>query len=87
MEIYQVSIIFGIVFLILEIVTSTFIFLGLGVALFIVAIVQYLLGGLSINRDILIFTISSLAIILAARKIFKKKADQHLATEDDINQY
>ena len=87
MEIFQVSIIVGIVFLILEIVTSTFIFLGLGAAFFIVAIVQYLLGGLSINRDILIFTISSLAVILAARKIFKKKTDQHLATEDDVNQY
>jgi membrane protein implicated in regulation of membrane protease activity len=87
MEIYQITIIFGIIFVILELFTFNFIFLGMGAASFIVAIVQYLQGGFSINRDLLIFTIFTLVTILVSRKIFKKKADQQLASEDDVNQY
>jgi len=87
MEIYQITIILGIVFLILELISFSFIFLGLAAASFVVAIVQYIQGELSVNRDLLIFTISSLIAIVVARKIFKKKSDQQLATEDDVNQF
>ena len=67
--------------------TLTYIFLGMGIASFAVALVQYLFDGLSFNRDLMIFSIVSAIVILASRKIFKRKSDQSVSTENDVNQY
>ena len=87
MEFYQISIIVGISFIIIEMFTLTYIFLGMGIASFAVALAQYLFDGLSFNRDLMIFTIVSAIVILASRKIFKRKSDQSVSTENDVNQY
>jgi len=87
MEFYQVTIIIGISFIIIEMFTLTYIFLGMGIASFAVTLVQYLFDGLSLNRDLMIFAIVSAIVILASRKIFKKKMDQNISSEDDVNQY
>ena len=87
MEFYQITIIVGISFIIIEMFTLTYIFLGMGIASFAVALVQYLLDGLSFNRDLMIFTIVSAVVILASRKIFKRKSDQSISGEEDVNQY
>lgn len=87
MEIYQITIIIGISFIIIEMFTLTYIFLGVGIASFAVALAQYLFDGLSFNRDLIIFTVVSAIVILTSRMIFKKKSDQSISTEDDINQY
>ena len=87
MEFYQISIIVGICFIIIEMFTLTYIFLGMGIASFAVALVQYLFEGLSFNRDLMIFAIVSAIVILASRKIFKRKSDQSVSTENDVNQY
>ena len=87
MEFHQISIIVGISFIIIEMFTLTYIFLGVGIASFAVALVQYLFEGLSFNRDLMIFAIVSAIVILASRKIFKKKMDQNISSEDDVNQY
>lgn len=86
MEFYQLSIIIGISLIIMEMFTLTYIFLGMGVASFAVALVQYLFDGLSLNRDLLIFALVSLIAILVSRKIFKRQSDQSIST-DDVNQY
>jgi len=87
MEFYQISIIVGISFIIIEMFTITYIFLGMGIASFAVALVQYLFDGLSFNRDLMIFTIVFAIVILASRKIFKRKSDQSISCDDDVNQY
>ena len=87
MEFYQITIIVGISFIIIEMFTLTYIFLGMGIASFAVALVQYFFGGLSLNSDLMIFAIVSAIVIIASRKIFKKKADQSISSEDDVNQY
>jgi len=87
MEFHQISIIVGICFIIIEMFTLTYIFLGMGIASFAVALVQYLFEGLSFNRDLMMFAIVSAMVILASRKIFKKKSDQSVSTENDVNQY
>ena len=87
MEFYQITIIVGISFIIIEMFTLTYIFLGMGIASFAVALVQYLFDGLSFNRDLMTFTIVSAIVILASRKIFKRKSDQSVLTENDVNQY
>jgi membrane protein implicated in regulation of membrane protease activity len=85
-EFYQITIIVGISFIIIEMFTLTYIFLGMGIASFAVALVQYLFDGLSFNRDLMIFSIVSVIVIFASRKIFKRKSDQSIST-DDVNQY
>jgi membrane protein implicated in regulation of membrane protease activity len=87
MEFYQITIIVGISFIIIEMFTLTYIFLGMGIASFAVALVQYLFDGLSFNRDLMIFAIFSAIVILASRKIFKRESDQSVSTENDVNQY
>jgi len=87
MEFYQISIIVGISFIIIEMFTLTYIFLGMGIATFAVALIQYLFDGFSFNRDLMIFTIVSAIVILASRKIFKRKSDQSISSEVDVNQY
>jgi membrane protein implicated in regulation of membrane protease activity len=87
MEMYQISIIAGIVLVIIELFTFTFIFLGLGIAMLAVSVVQFFFDGLSVNRDLMIFAIVSLISIVAIRKIFKKQSDQKNLLEDDVNQY
>jgi membrane protein implicated in regulation of membrane protease activity len=87
MEFHQISIIVGISFIIIEMFTLTYIFLGMGIASFAVALVQYMFDGLSFNRDLMIFAIVSVIVILASRKIFKKKSDQSVSIENDVNQY
>jgi len=87
MEFYQISIIVGICFIIIEMFTLTYIFLGMGIASFAVALVQYMFDGLSFNRDLMIFAVVSAIVILASRKIFKRKSDQSVSTENDVNQY
>ena len=87
MEFYQISIIIGISFLIIEMFTLTYIFLGMGIASFAVALVQFFFDGSNLNSDIMIFAIVSVIVIIATRKIFKKKSDQSISSEDDVNQY
>jgi membrane protein implicated in regulation of membrane protease activity len=87
MEFYQISIIVGICLIIIEMFTLTYIFLGMGIASFAVALVQYMFDGMSFNRDLMIFAIVSAIVILASRKIFKSKSDQSASTENDVNQY
>ena len=87
MEMFQISIIVGIVLLILEMFTITYIFLGMSIGSFVVAGVQFLFDGLSLNRDLMIFAVVSFVAILLIRKIFMKRSDQNKMIEDDVNQY
>jgi len=87
MEMFQISIIVGIVLLILEMFTITYIFLGMSIGSFVVAGVQFLFDGLSFNRDLMIFAVVSSVAILLIRKIFMKHSDQNKMIEDDVNQY
>ncbi len=87
MEMFQVSIIAGIVLLILEMFTITYIFLGMSIGSFVVAGVQFLFDGLSFNRDLMIFAVVSSVAIFLTRKIFMKRSDQNKIIEDDVNQY
>jgi membrane protein implicated in regulation of membrane protease activity len=87
MEFYQISIIVGISFILIEMFTLTYIFLGIGIASFAVALVQYLFDGMSFNRDLMIFAIVSVIVILTSRKIFKRKSEQSMSTENDVHQY
>jgi membrane protein implicated in regulation of membrane protease activity len=55
--------------------------------LFAVALIQYFLGGLSLNRDVMIFAVVTAFVILASRKVLKRRSDQSISAEDDVKQY
>ena len=85
MEFYQISITVAIVLVILEMLTGTFILLGFGFGVLFVGIVQFLLNGLSVNRDLLVFAIISLISIYLLRRFFKSNSDEKKLIEEEIN--
>ena len=87
MEYYQLSIIAGIILIIIEMITLTFIFLGFGIGAFAVSLVQFLSGDFSLGRDSIVFALFSLISILIFRKLFKGNNDEKKLMEEDINQY
>ena len=87
MEYYQLSIIAGIILIIIEMITLTFIFLGFGIGAFAVSMIQFLFGNLSLGRDSVVFALFSLISILIFRKLFKSNNDEKKLIEEDINQY
>jgi membrane protein implicated in regulation of membrane protease activity len=87
MEYYQLSIIAGIILIIIEMITLTFIFLGFGIGAFAVSMIQFLLDDVSIGRDSIVFAVFSLISIVIFRKLFKSNSDQKKLMEEDVNQY
>ncbi len=87
MEYYQISLVVAFVLAMLEFTTTTFIFLGFAFGALVVALLQFVTGDLSVGRDVIVFSLSSLASIVAARRYFKKPTDQTLLDKDDINLY
>jgi len=88
MDSYQISLVIGLAMCIIEMVTTTFVFLSFGFAFFIVALIQYLTGEFNTSRDIAIFAILSLIFTISFRKIFKSTSDtEKISSENDINRY
>jgi membrane protein implicated in regulation of membrane protease activity len=87
MDAYQISLLLAFALAIAEMLTLSFILLGFGAGMLVVAGAQYAGGGYSLNRDVLIFAVASAIAILALRRVFKKRSDQKRLEQDDINQY
>ena len=87
MEIFQISLGIAIVLVILELITTTFIFLGFAAGFLVVGIVQFITGNLNLSRDVLVCAVVSTFAIFTFRSIFKKRTDQKKLIGDDINLY
>ena len=86
MEAYQWTLIAALVLGMAELLTGSFLLLGLAVGALAAGLVQWLTGGLSLNRDLLVFALVSVLSFLAFRKIFRK-ADDHQGADTDVNRY
>jgi membrane protein implicated in regulation of membrane protease activity len=86
MEAYQWTLIAALVLGVAELLTGSFLLLGLAVGALAAGLVQWLTGGLSLNRDLLVFALVSVLSFLAFRKIFRK-ADDHQSADTDVNRY
>ena len=86
MEAYQITLLVAVVLGMLELATGAFLFLGLALGAVAVAALQGVLGGLSINRDLAVFSGVSMLAFWGLRKAFARPADQ-TTTEDDVNRY
>ena len=87
MEPYQIALLLGITLAIVELLTLTFLFLGMAVAAWVVAALEYLSGNFSFNRDLLVFALASALFFVVFRKLFKKQTDTETLQSQDINHY
>lgn len=87
MEPFQISLLVGIALAIAELMTLSFLFLGMAVAAWMVALLQYLFGDFNFNRDVLVFAVASVVFFLVFRKIFKRQIDSEELQGQDINHY
>lgn len=86
-EPYQISVLIAIILALIELYSFSFIFIGFASGMIVTAIVEYFHGNFSWNRDLLIFSITSLLFIYFYRKyIVKNKPEQEIA-DKDINCY
>jgi len=84
---YQVTIIFAIICIILEMFTGTLLLFSASFSFVIVAIFQFVSEGLEIDRDLIIFSISLCVSVIFLRKTYRKKSDIKRLKEDDVNIY
>jgi len=87
MEAWQVSILIAVVLAIGELLSFSFILLGFSIGMLIVALFQGVTGEFSAARDVLVFAVASLVAVMACRKVFGRRTDQHKLEQDDINRY
>lgn len=73
---------------VVEVMTTTFTFLSFALALFVIALTQYVTGNFHTNRDIAIFAILSIFFTVFFRKIFKSTNDtEEINSDSDVNKY
>ena len=84
---YQLTLIVAIIFFIAEMLTGSLILFAFSFAFAIVAIVQFTQSGYVIERDLIIFTVSSIVGILFLRVRYQKKTDEKIPKNDDVNMY
>ncbi len=86
MDPYQIIYILGLLCAILEIFTTSFILLGFALSFFLVGVIEQISLSANLNRDILIFAISSPIFIFIFRKLFAGKKDVGYS-DSDSNKY
>ncbi|MDI9332659.1 MAG: hypothetical protein QM527_15455 [Alphaproteobacteria bacterium] len=86
MEAFQVMLIIAFVLSIIELMTTSFFFLGMAFGALSVSLTQWFAAGPSINRDLLIFALISTLSFLLLRRLFAKPKDSEIAQED-VNRY
>jgi membrane protein implicated in regulation of membrane protease activity len=86
LEPHQVTLILAFVLALIEVLTGAFFFLGMAMGALLVAALQWVTGEWVLNRDLLLFAVSSVAAFAAFRKLFKKPADQ-TSEISDVNRY
>ena len=83
---YEYAILIGFGFLIIDIVTTSFIFSGFAIGAFSTAILYYLVIDPKISTVITCFTVFSTPSFFLVRRVFRSYDDTKVA-DKDINQY
>ena len=87
MDAWQVSVLIAVALAIGEVLSLSFILLGMSIGMLAVALLQGITGGFSPARDVLVFAIASFIAVMLCRRFFGKRSDQTRLDQDDINQY
>jgi membrane protein implicated in regulation of membrane protease activity len=86
-EPYQISVLIGIILAIIELFSFSFIFIGFASAMMVTALIEYILGNFSWNRDLLTFSITSILFIYIYRKYLMKNKPDESRVDEDVNKY
>jgi membrane protein implicated in regulation of membrane protease activity len=87
MDAWQISLLIAVALAIAEVLTLSFLLLGLAIGMVTVAALQFAGDGFSAMRDVLAFAVASFVAVVAFRKLFGKRSDQQKLEQDDINRY
>jgi len=87
MDAWQISLLIAVALAIAEVLTLSFLLLGLAIGMVTVAALQFAGDGFNAMRDVLAFAIASFIAVVAFRKAFGKRSDQQKLEQDDINRY
>ena len=87
MQAWQISLILAAVLAIAEVLTLSFILLGLSVGMVLVAIVQYWSEGFQVGRDLAIFALGALIAVVTFRMLFRRRRDLDRSIDEDVNRY
>jgi len=86
LELYQITLAVSLGFLIIEMLTGAFFFVGLSAGAATVAALHFHYEEIDISRDLLVFSLISGGAFLILRKLFAKPRDIS-TTESDVNRY
>jgi membrane protein implicated in regulation of membrane protease activity len=86
MEFFQISLIVVVVFIIIEIYTLSFVFLGFAFGMASVAMLQFLTGTFALGRDVIVFSIGSLFFIFVSN-FFRVANKNSTVKDDDVSRY
>lgn len=87
MEPWQISLLVAVLLAIAEVLTLSFLLLGLAIGMVVVALLQFAGDGFNAARDILAFAVASYVAVVVCRRVFGKRTDQQKLEQDDINRY
>lgn len=83
---FEVSLALGVTLLCLEMLTATYVSLSLGIGLLGTSLIEVIMGGFSIDRDVLVFGIATVLSFILLRKVFGRKGDTNVI-DGDVNQF
>ncbi len=83
---HQIALILAAACVILEMLLPSFLFLAFAIGLAPVALLQWLGGGMSLGRDVLVFAGSSLVALVVLRRFVRHRHDARRSS-DDVNRF
>lgn len=86
MEIYHATLLIALAMIAIEVMTTTFYFLGIAAGFLVVAVVQFLTGNLEIGRDAIVFCVAAVLATVVLRRTFKHSQDTAV-NKHDVNRY
>ncbi len=87
MSAWQISLLIALGLGLVELVTSSFVFLGFAVGTLVVSLTEAISGRFELNRDLTIFALASIVAFVVMRRVSRRRDDTQTAGRSDINRY
>lgn len=86
MAAYQMTLILAFLLGMAELLSGSFLFLGMAIGAVAVALLQWLWGDFSVSRDVLVFALVASVSFWLCRRWVARSTD-HATAKEDVNQY
>lgn len=85
-ELYQWTLFLALIFVVIEMLTGTFLFLGFGIGTLPIVFFHYSTEKIDWSRDLAVFAVVSAVSFVLLRKFFKNQRDTKNVGQD-VNEY